>query len=91
MIPRKKLGNETPMSVTLLESRSMNELRLTADRMPTTSARVIEIRSAATPSSKVAGSRWTIASSTFSFVWKERPSSPWTARDSQATYWTGSG
>jgi hypothetical protein len=60
-MPRKKLGNDTPMSVTLVASRSTTELRLIAERMPMTSANVIEMRIAAAPSSTVAGSRSMIA------------------------------
>ena len=60
-MPRKKLGNETPISVMLVESRSTTELRFTADRIPIPSAKVIEIRSAARQSSKVDGHRSLIA------------------------------
>ena len=90
-IPRKKLGNETPASVTLVESRSIAELRLIAEMMPTTSATPTENTSAARPSAAVAGSRSTIASSTRWCVWNDRPRSPCASLVTHTTYWTGSG
>ena len=79
-IPRKKFGNETPTRVMPVERRSTTELRLTAERVPTTSAkrdRDEQRREAELEASP--GSRSRIASETGCLFWNERPRSPWTA------------
>ena len=90
-IPRKKLGKETPARVTLVETRSTIEFRLTAEMIPTTSAIETEKKSAASPSSTVAGRRSHTASRTRWWVSKDLPRSPLTRWLSQTTYCTGSG
>ena len=76
----QKIGTAWPATAPTMASRSSAEPRLTAETMPAGIAIATAIRSAATVSSTVAGSRSRISAATGRLLRRETPRSPRAAR-----------
>ena len=88
MMPNQKLGMLMPNSPKVVPVLSTQELGLAAAHTPKGMAKMTAMMTEAVASSRVAGIRLTITSSTGSSYLKERPKSPWTADMKNLTYWT---
>ena len=88
MMPNQKLGMLMPNRPKVVPVLSTQELGLAAAHTPRGMANITAMMTEAVASSRVAGIRETITSSTGSSYLKEVPKFPWAAERKNLTYWT---
>src|SRR5438477_6123882 len=90
-VPSQKVGSESPIKPPIRAAKSRRERGRTDETKPRGMPSAIAMSAAAAASSRVAGRRSAISTSTGRPVRIEYPASPWRSEVTQVQYWTRSG